>query len=297
MTFLFRLSLAASLAIAVSAVALADKRDDETKKQKAAGEGYLKSAKLTAAFVETNDLLVYGTIPEDKAKPLAAAMQKSYAAAVKVLKVESSDKLWPGKLSAFVFADTRQYKSFSLLALKRSPERLETNTSDLKADVPYVLDGIVLGEKPTDMEVLVEASALVAAAVLVKHTGSGGDKLPEWMQLGFGHAAFLRSEGNSARLTAHKAKVKALYAKTQGKAFKVATVTGGQANADSELLGTSLAEYMAFGPGAAKFPMVLTGLRPTDEQPNPTFDTALAAAEWKWEALEPAWQRWVTTGK
>jgi len=293
---LFRPCLALLAAIAISTVALADKRDDETKKQKTAAEANLKAAKLTAASVETDDLLVYATLPEDKAKPLAAAMQKSYVVAVKTLKIESSDKLWPGKLTVYVITDSRQYKGFVLQALKRSPAKGESYSMDLKAD-PVVLDGIVLGEKPTDVQVLSDAAALVAAAVLVKHTGTGGDKLPEWMQLGFGHASYLRSEGNAAKLMAHKNKVKALYSKTQGQAFKISVVTGGQANADSELLSTSLVEYIAFGPGSAKFLTVLNGLRPSDEQPNPTIDTALAAAEWKWEALEPAWQKWVNTGK
>jgi len=297
MSALLRLSLAFLFVSAASATAFADKRGDETKKQKTAAEANIKSAMLTAAHVETDDLLVYATMPEAKAKPLAAAMQKTYAVAVKSLKVESSDKLWPGKLTVYVFSDTRQYKSFALQAFKRQPPKQESFFSDTKGDVPYVLDGAVLGEKPTDVQIATEASSLVAAAVLVRQVGSLMDKTPTWLQLGFGQAAYLRADGNAAKLTAHKAKLRAMYTKNQGQSFKVANVTGDQATADAELLSVSLAEYLAFGPNAAKFPMILGALKPSDDQPNPTFDTALAAADWKWMDLETAWQKWVFTGK
>jgi hypothetical protein len=292
-----RLTLAAILAAGLSLTAAADERSDAAKKQKAAAAANLKAADLKAAHVETADLLVYAAVPEAKTKPLATALQQTFTVAAKALKVDSPEKLWPGKLTVYILPDSRQYKGFVLSALKRPAAKGETYALELRAEPPFVLAGMELGEKPTDAQVTETAAGLVASAVLSRHVGTGSAALPEPLLLGFGKAASMRTGGSTNRLATHRRQVRALYTKTQGKAFKLDTVTSGQTSPDTELVGTSLAEFLAFGPGAGKFQAVLNGLKPSDDNRNPTLQLALAAAEWKPEEVEPAWQKWVYTGK
>jgi hypothetical protein len=286
--------LLAALALAAGSAAAADERADAAKEQKATAEANLKQANLTAAHVETDDLLVYATLPEEKAKPLAAAAQKAHATAVKALKVEAPDKLWPGKLTLYVFTEPRQYRVFALLALKQSVRNQETYRFDVRGDTPAVLDGLTAGEKPTAEQLVTDAATLTAAAVLSRQAGAGA-VVPEWLLLGFGKAAYLRSEGNATRLAAQKGRVRSYYTKTRGAAFTLKALADGEGETD--LVGFSLAEYLAFGPEAAKFPTLLGALKPSDDVPMPTVESALGAVDWKWDAMENAWRKWVTSGR
>jgi hypothetical protein len=62
------------------------------------------------------------------------------------------------------------------------------------------------------------------------------------------------------------------------------------------VLATSLAEYLAYGPGAANFVKLVVGLRP-DENGNPTsIPAAFEAAGWKdLGMLESAWRKWAAS--
>jgi hypothetical protein len=182
-----------------------------------------------------------------------------------------------------------------LQSLKRPTNKGETFALELRAYPPFVLVGSDAGDKPTDAQMAETAASLAASAVLAKHAGTGA--IPEPILLGFGKAAYLRTDGNAAKLATHRSRVKAVYNKTRGQAFKLDWVTGGQVTPDTDAVAASLAEYLAFGPGAGKFQAVLDALKPSDENQNPTLYTALTAADWKPEAFEPGWQRWVVTGK
>ena len=59
----------------------------------------------------------------------------------------------------------------------------------------------------------------------------------------------------------------------------------------------SLAEYLVYGPGADKFPAILTALKPGEGNETPTIWTAFTAADWKADEVEFAWRRWILTGK
>lgn len=279
-----------------SAVAAAGDKPEVVKKQLATATANVKAAKLTVAHAETDHLLVFAPGTEDKAKSAAATFEKAYTSAAKSLKVGADEKLWTGKLAVYVLPETRQFRGFLLEALKRAPQGRESYVFELRRDDPFVAAGTGLGEKPSDAEVTAEAAGLVAAAVL---TAKGGTAtFPDWLLRGFGRAAHLRADGGATRLSAFRTKVKGLYTKTRGAPFKPAVVYDPMATGpDVDTLTTSFVEYLAFGPEAEKFPKVVQALKPSEEAPNPTVATALAAVEWTPEAIEAGWKKWVMTGK
>src|SRR5262249_40950381 len=200
-------------------------------------------------------LLVFATLPEEKTKALAAAMQKTYAVAAKPLKVDPASPPWSGKLTVFVLTGPRQYKTFVLDALKRPPLPRETQALELRGDTPTAVVGVGLGEKPTDAQVTAEVSGLVAGALVSRKAGVGGTipfSLPDWLQTGYGQACYARADATGNRLSAHRAKVKSLYNKTRGQGFKTSALWGDAASAENELLAAGLVEDLAFGPDAAQ---------------------------------------------
>src|SRR4051812_5056526 len=157
--------LACLLSSCLVAPSFAQERAEAAKKQKAAAEAKLTAAKIKAAAAETDDLLVFATMPEEKAKALSASMQRTYAVAAKPLKIDPTSPPWPGKLSVFVFNEPRQYKTFVLDALKRPPLPRETRAVELRGDTPTAVIGVGLGEKPTDTQVTAEVCGVTAAAL------------------------------------------------------------------------------------------------------------------------------------
>src|ERR1700752_5313805 len=75
---LTRLSLCAFLLMLPIGFASGDEKSDTVKKQKAAADALLKSAKITTTHAESDDLLVYSSFSEEKTKTLAASAQKTY---------------------------------------------------------------------------------------------------------------------------------------------------------------------------------------------------------------------------
>ena len=291
---MLRLALAALLALPL--VAVAQDADAALKKQKEAADDAIKQAKLDKPTVaETDAILLYTTQPEAKAKALAAAAQKTFDATYKLLKVEDKGKLWPGKLTAFVLPTRTHYNSFVRLVLKDRPEAVESHRTSSKGDTAFVLVGVEPGTTPTDASIADELSQTVAAVTLARKFGTSSTvtELPYWLTEGFSKVAVMRTEGNAARLTAFKAKQRAVFAKKTVGTFKVGTVWGADKAKDQDILAASFVEYLLFGPDA-KFDKFANAFKPGEGTPTPTTANALEAVEWKDEAvLDTLWKGWV----
>ena len=264
--------------------------------QKAAAEANLKAAKLTLGQGETDHLLLFAAYPDAKVQAMAAAAEKTFQAAVKVLKLK--DDAVAGKVAVTAVPDAKAYKTFVLQALKRSPRPREMAESKLRGEIPYVVFAPA-GDKPGADAVAAEAGELVAGGLLGVKAGITTDAgLPGWLEQGFGRAAGLHADGNARKLAAHKVKVRALAGRTAGRAVQFASVWGDAAGgAESDLLATSFADYLAYGPGADKFAAFLGGFKPAEGNDGPGVDNAFRAADWKMNEVEAAWKRWAVTGK
>jgi hypothetical protein len=283
----------------------ADDKDDEAKerlaaikKQKDSAESKIKASKLKMSQAETDSLLVFSPLSEEKTTKMAASMQKSHALATKTLKIDAPGP-WKGKLTVMLFQENRQFKSFVLDALKRPTQGRETMTMELKGDFPTVLIGSGLGEKPTDATMNSEAAGAVATAVLNRKAGVGTSainfQLPEWLASSFGRVIYARTD--STRLGNFRSKVKSVYGKSNGQQFKAMNVWDAPPIADLDVIQASFVDYLAFGPLNSKFVAFAQAFKPEDENRPPDVASVLTAQEWKAEDLEAGWKKWVLTGK
>jgi hypothetical protein len=271
--------------------------DETSEKQKKQAVANLKQAEIGAAeFVETDDLLVYTTLPAERAKVLAAQLQKTYLLARKVLQYDAKEQAWTGKLTYYYLTESKHFKSYMRAVVGESPKDLEYHTV-LKGDAPFVLHVAEAATPAAQQEAFAEAASLVAVATLDAKTGTGA-ALPSWARTGFGRSVVLRADGaNSPRMTAFRTKAKPLVFGGSGKPpAKLADVWDG--GTDGAVLATSLVDFLAFGPKAADFPKVVSGLKPGENNTPPVLPMALETATgMKWMDLETAWKKWVQSGK
>lgn len=278
--------------------AFTDEQSDAVKQQKELAKANLKSAKLTMGTGESESLLVFAPYPDEKVQTLATNLQKTYASALKALKYDATDPPYTGKLTVMIFTDPKLYKTFALVAQKRSMKPKETHDFQLRGDTPSMTLLAGSSGKPTEATVTAEAAKLVAAALLNNKAGTTAYAgLPMWLETGFGNAVYLRAEGNTAKLAAHKAKIRSLNSKTSGTALQLKYLWSDTDTPDLDTVTTSFAEYLVYGPGADKFASILSAFKPAEGNDSPTIETAFAAVEWKMPDVEQGWRKWVASSK
>ena len=298
--FAQRLILLVLIAVFVGPLsALPDEHADAVKLQKEAAIANVKVAKLTMGSGETDNLLVYAPYSDEKVQTLATNLQKTYASAIKALKYESKHPPYTGKLTVMIFTDPKLYKTFALVAQKRSMKPKETHDFQLRGDAPGMTLLAGSSGKPTEATVTAEAAKLVAAALLNNKAGTttAYAGLPTWLETGFGNAVYLRAEGNTAKLAAHKAKIRSLNSKTNGTALQLKYLWSDSDLPDLDTVTTSFAEYLVYGPGADKFASILSSFKPAEGNDSPTIESAFAAIEWKMPDVEQGWRKWVASSK
>ena len=291
-------------ALTVALCALASLAQDNDKaamvaqaKEKAVAS--LKKADVEKpTVVETDNFLVVGSMTEAKAKELGGVLEKAAALARKALKYEAKEEAWKGKLTVYFMPNNAEFKALMRRAFQQPP--VEGLYADLRAEPPLLVDPADAPGKPTDADLYANTAARVAGEYL-KAKGTGAQNVPDWLRDGFGRATVLRAEGaTSKRYREYKAQAKAALYPRAGNPPAMKDLWGDTKVAGSDALATAFAEFLAYGPAAAKFPMFLDGLKPSENVAAPTVEQALDAAGWKDKdlpALETAWKRWVLTGR
>ena len=290
------------LALAVAFVALgapavwAQDKEKAAKAKTAAVENLKKIGIMKPTVVETANFIVAGSLPEAKAKALAAALEKMLPVARKAARYDDKETAWKGKLVVYFLPDSDEFKSYMRRVLQVSPEGAH---ADLRAEPAFIVDPAELPGKPTDAD-LYAATATRIAGDLLRAKGTGTQVVPEWLRDGFGRVVMLRADGtNSARYAAYKraAKGAVIYPKG-GKPPALADVWSGEKSATNDVLAMSVAEFLAFGPKAADFGTFLAALRPGEGNQTPTVMNGFEALGWKEPAAaEAAWKKWVQTGR
>ena len=258
-------------------------RDEAVKKQKAAAVENLKLLKIAKpTLVETDSLLVYADLPEDRLKPIAEAAQK----------FDDKTRLWDGKLTVYALADRpTEYTRFVKLVEQRDG-RLgteEMRTHGLKPQ-PYVAVTVVPGSRAADAELRTEAMNAVGTVLADQKAGA---TLPLWLNAGIGRAVVLHTDGNAALLGAHKTKVRGLFNRVKVGTFKAGDLWAARQPKDFDTLSASMGEYLLYGADAETVAKFLGGFKATDDRRDPSVMTALAAAEWEEAAFDIAWKKWV----
>ena len=272
-----------------------DKGKDQAlvKQAKATALANLKKADVAKpTVVETANYLVAGSMPAEKAKALGEAIEKSTALARKALKYETGEAPWKGKLTVYYLPDSAEFKALMRRAFQVTPDGAH---ADLRADPPFLADPADVPGKVTEADLYLNTAARVAGEYM-KGKGTGTQNVPDWLRDGFGRVTALRAEGAGAkRYTAYRAQARAAVLK----GGKLDDVWGESKTPTSEVLSQSFAEYLTYGPGAAKFPMILNGLKPGENNEAPTLQQALESAGLKdkdkgFVSLEAAWRKWAS---
>jgi hypothetical protein len=273
-----------------------DAKDTQAKAQRKAAEESLKKAEVAKVLpYESAEVVLFTSAPEAKAKAYVGYAQKAFDATQKVLKFDEKERLWPGKLTVYYLPERRDFTAMKRTLVPDSSDKRSNVLVRVRGPEPFALMGIDQGTKPTDAEIVAELGEAVAEAMLDHRAGvnPGTYDLPGWFRNGFGKAILLRVEGNTAKFTAHRNKVKLLFAKANLTKFKAMDSWAGTTTKDTETLNISLVEYFLFGMEPGKFDRFLTGLKPNEQGNLPTVAQALEGMELKPEDLDAGWKAWV----
>jgi hypothetical protein len=270
---------------------------DGTKAKAAAAENLKKIKIAKPTVVETDNFVVAGSLPEEKAKALGAVLEKTLGVARKAAKYDDKEVAWKGKLTVYYLPDGAEYKSFMRGVLQKTPEGVYVDT---RSEPALLVDPAEPppGGKATDADLYASTAARVAGELL-KAKGTGTQVIPEWLRDGFGRVAVMKAEGpNSKRYQLYRTQARAaILTPKGGRPPAISEVWSGAKSDTSDLLANSLAEFLAFGPKSAEFGKLIDALRPDGNQ-TPMIQAGLMAMGWKDDMMaDAAWKTWVRTGR
>ncbi|MBX9582030.1 MAG: hypothetical protein K2X87_17130 [Gemmataceae bacterium] len=279
-------------ALVVLGLARADEAADRQRKAAEANLAKAEVGKLTVA--ETENLFLLTPLPEARAKAVAGHLQKAYAVARKGLRFDPKDEPWAGKLAVYHLPERADFTRFMRAVAGAKPD--DPYHVAVRGDAPYVLSGSALPAKAADADVAAELGPPVGAALLVARVGPSA-KVPEWVRGGYGRAAALRAEGTGGKRFGEYKKAARAAALGGGGSYpaRAADAWAGD-RPDADVVATSLMDYLAFGPPAAKFPKFLDALKPDENGNIPDISAAVEAGGGKMEVFEAGWRRWVQAG-
>jgi len=265
--------------------------DPLARQRKAAHDNWALLEAGAGASHETEHLLMYAPKAMDRRlKEIGGNLEKSYALAVKALQVKK-EEAWPGKLTVYLLPERDQLRSFVRRVESRRLEEEETGSHSGEADVPHAAASSPRSKG--DLGIEHQAAAQVGAALLQRKAGAKVP-LPDWIVLGFGRATAWRVAPADKAVLDDRRLVKALIG---GKKRTAADVWDGTLETEEAgVLRASLAEFLAYGPGAAKFPALVTGFKPGENQESRTFAQALESSGLDAKVIEARWGPWALAG-
>ena len=224
--------------LAVGLVASASAADDDpvAVQKQAADEVWKKvTGKAAPAQVETDHLLLYGSVSKEDLRSLGQVAERILRGVRRRLKVDPEEESWPGKLIVHAFDRRAQLTSFIRRVLRRSPESDERGGYAHEREYSYVVVGPAAGE--SGLQVLeLELVQQVAAAVLTKKKVG---RLPGWFVDGFARAVAQRYAPMA--FSRHRALVRALV--RQGKTAEDIW-SGNLAAEEGRVLNASFLDYL-----------------------------------------------------
>lgn len=236
---------------------------------------------------ETSSLIVCTSLPESKAKSIAAQLEKQLATANTALQYDKDDHPWAGKLTVYLFADRQQFRSFVRQIEKRSPDDSEQTSQVVSGNAPHVAVGP--GRASSAASVESQAGAGIASAVLSARMRAA--PLPDWVTTGFARAVTARAANQSPN-------VRKKAARDLVRARVRPREAWGDALPEEQrlALGAAIIDFLTFG-GGAKPAVFLGGFRPDDQKPTKTAEDALSAVNLTVDQFEAAFVKWLATAK
>lgn len=280
------------LLLAVGWASGADKAGEEKKKAEANWDAVGGGA---AALHETKHFLLCA--PEAMSKRLkdvGELMEKHHDKAKEALqfemKEEDKGEVLPGRVIVYLFGEREQFTAF---VRRIEGRRLlpEETASFMAAD-----DKLHIAVSPPrtrqGLPVEIQACEQVASLLLARRAGVR-TPLPDWLVTGFGRATYYRVAPRDKAVIADRALAAKLARKRSAN-----DIWDANSNADeADTLQGSLADYLAYGPGARAFPKFVAGFVPEENVPSKTTAQAFMAAGLKPEVVAKGWKAWVATAR
>jgi hypothetical protein len=238
------------------------------------------------AHLETDHLLIYA--PKDwekRLKDVGAALEKQYDQAKGALAFDAKADPPPAKALVYLFDERDHFAAFVRRVEKRRLESDEAALYSAEDETLRVAAGPPRSKQDLDTDGM--AGEQLAALLLARKAGPK-TPLPAWLTDGFGRAAYYRAVGG-ARTAADRAKA-IEWAKAKG----AKEIWGGGA-VDAEkapALQGSLADYLAYGPGASKFPAFVLGFKPEENVEKKTTEQAFEVAGLTADKVDKGWRAW-----
>lgn len=218
-------------------------------------------------------------------------LEKARTLAAKSLGLKEEESAWPGKLTVYLLPGREQFASFVRRVERRRLEPDEVGSFAVVGEAPHI--AVSPPRAKTDLPVEMQAVAQVAAALMARKAGSGVI-VSGWLQEGFGRATVWRVAGTNRALLGERRQAARLV--QSGKTAP--EVWDNQLDVETAcVLRASLADYLAYGPGRARFPAIVEGFKPGEGQQQRGTGEALQAAEVTPDRLNAVWRRWALAGR
>jgi hypothetical protein len=261
--------------------------------RKAAGDNWGMLEAGEAASHETEHLLLMAPkTMERRLKEIGASLEKSYALAVKAVQLKPKEELWQGKLTVYLLPERQQFTTFVRRIETRRLNEDESCTYAVASDVPHVSASGPRAK--SDLSLEFQAAVQVAAALMQKKAGAQVP-LPAWLVAGFGRATVWRAAPTDKTVVSDRRLSRAGVVgkkRTPSDVWGESTLEGEEAS----VVRASLAEFLAYGPGASKFTALLDGFKPGENMDSRTIEQALESAKIDAKAIEARWGPWVAAG-
>ena len=284
------LVMTAALALVLPTGLRADEKDDALAAQrKTAKENWDRVSSEPSVTHETEHLLLVAPKGMEKLlKETGILLEKYYDTAAKAV-FPPKEPAWPGKLAVYLFEQPEQLDSFIRRIEKRRLVGAEKGTFMIE-DARLHAAACPPRDK-NDPPMRVQAGQQVASAVMVRKAGVR-TILPSWLVSGFGRATHYRVAGLASRDVASERSAAARFAARNKR--NASDVWGGVLDGEEgPLLQASVADFLAYGPGKAKFVALLEGFKPEENVEEKTMQQALDAAGLKVDAINTNWRRYV----
>ena len=279
------LLLLAGLMLATPTRAAAD--DEKAKKlaeQKAALDAGWKALDAGESATHESDLFLIAAPKAmgPKLKAAAGSLAKYHAVAAKALGLDLKTA-YPGKITVYLLPETTSMPAFARRVEKRRPDAGET-ASYMPAD-----DKLHVAAAPTKGGVSAEARAgEMLAALLMARKAGVRTALPGWLVEGFGRATTYQVMPADKTVLADKKKVRALAKKKNAK-----DVWGGALDAEEgAVMQASVAQYIAYVGGAARFAKFVEGFKPGENMDAKTAAQAMEMAGISGDKVDKGWKAW-----
>lgn len=279
--------LAAVLLLGPAGAARADEEAEEIASQKKAAAANWETVEAgEVASHETKHFLVYAPkATEKRLKGSGVLLEKYHDVAAKALALDPKEALWPGKLTVYLFGERGHFTAFVRRVEKRRLVPDETASWSAKGRIPHVAASPGRGKGGLGVEA--QAGEQIAE-ILLAHKAGVRTALPEWLTAGFGRATHYRVAPTDKAVIDDRRKAGRLARTRNPKDVWNGTVNADEAGA----LWGSLADFMAYGPGAKKFPAFVVGFKPEENMLAKTTDQALKAASLSADRIAASWKKW-----